>query len=192
MADYFIQVKVIRLSPATGDCSIIGLATDPDFSPTAVFDLRTRTTERRITRAIKNRGYKLQLPILPCDPLRSLAPIRFPSLRFPPRRRACQTKFSLASISVHLSQPDYHRERERESQRVSIEYSKFIDRVGGKLNGRSVSRRDGRLTRVRTRAARNSRPARVTSENDTSGESISFSVIFSASRYTYIYVYIHI
>lgn len=78
MADYFIRVKVIRLSPATADCSIIGLATDPDFSPTAVFDLRTRTTERRITRAIKNRGYKLQLPILPCDPLRSLAPIRFP------------------------------------------------------------------------------------------------------------------
>lgn len=39
MADYFIEVKVTRLSPATGDCSIIGLATDPDFSPTAVFDL---------------------------------------------------------------------------------------------------------------------------------------------------------
>lgn len=83
-------------------------------------------------------------------------------------------------------------ERERESQRVSIEYSKFIDRVGGKLNGRSVSRRDGRLTRVRTRAARNSRPARVTSENDTSGESISFSVIFPANRYTYIYIHSYI
>lgn len=134
MADYFIRVKVIRLSPATADCSIIGLATDPDFSPTAVFDLRTRTTERRITRAIKNRGYKLQLPILPCDPLRSLAPIRFP---FPSSRLSNEIQPCEHPLRNRIIK---EREREREIQRVSIEYSKFIDRVGGKSNGRSVSR----------------------------------------------------
>lgn len=172
MADYFIRVKVIRLSPATADCSIIGLATDPDFSPTAVFDLRTRTTERRITRAIKNRGYKLQLPILPCDPLRSLAPIRFP---FPSSRLSNEIQPCEHPLRNRIIK---EREREREIQRVSIEYSKFIDRVGGKSNGRSVSRGDGRLTRVRTRAARNSSLARVTSENDTSGVSLSLSTYF--------------
>lgn len=66
--DYFFPVKVIRLFPVTDDRSIIGLATDPDFYARArrslISNARTSVpTERQMTRAIKSRGYKLQLPI---------------------------------------------------------------------------------------------------------------------------------